>query len=102
MSTVTLHPKESQEDLLRRFRKKVLRSGLLSAARRKRWFVCSPSTIDIESPLNINVFNLNLHGQDYPNGTYQKEWEFFCKIYKSKSDEGGRVLVIKNLRKKND
>ena len=30
------------------------------------------------------------------------EWEFFCKIYKSKSDEGGRVLVIKNLRKKND
>ena len=32
----------------------------------------------------------------------KKEWEFFCKIYKSKSDEGGRVLVIKNLRKKND
>ena len=32
----------------------------------------------------------------------KKEWEFICKIYKSKSDEGGRVLVIKNLRKKYD
>ena len=30
------------------------------------------------------------------------EWEFYCKIHKSKSDEKGSVLVIKNLRKKDD
>lgn len=36
---VKLRPNESQQDLLRRFRKKVMRSGSLSALRRKRWFV---------------------------------------------------------------
>lgn len=30
------------------------------------------------------------------------EWVFFYKTYKSLSDESGRVLVIKNLRKRND
>ena len=32
----------------------------------------------------------------------KKEWGFCCKTYKSSSDERGSVLVIKNLRKKND
>jgi len=36
---VTLRPNESQQLLLRRFRKKVAKSGKLSAVRRKRWFV---------------------------------------------------------------
>jgi small subunit ribosomal protein S21 len=36
---VKLRPNESQQDLLKRFRKKVTRSGSLSALRRKRWFV---------------------------------------------------------------
>jgi len=53
LSTVTLHPKESQEDLLRRFRKKVLRSGLLSAARRKRWFVSKSEARRIERKKSI-------------------------------------------------
>ena len=39
MATVTLRPNESQEQLLRRFRKKVAKSGVLSTVRRKRWFV---------------------------------------------------------------
>ena len=39
MPTVTLRPNESQEQLLRRFRKKVAKSGVLSTVRRKRWFV---------------------------------------------------------------
>jgi small subunit ribosomal protein S21 len=39
MVSVELRPNESQEQLLRRFRKKVAKSGILSAARRKRWFV---------------------------------------------------------------
>jgi small subunit ribosomal protein S21 len=39
MATVVLRPNESQEALLRRFRKKVAKSGILSTVRRKRWFV---------------------------------------------------------------
>ena len=39
MATVTLRPNESQEQLLKRFRKKVAKSGILSTVRRKRWFV---------------------------------------------------------------
>lgn len=39
MATVTLRPNESQEQLLKRFRKKVAKSGVLSTVRRKRWFV---------------------------------------------------------------
>jgi small subunit ribosomal protein S21 len=39
MTTVTLRPNESQELLLKRFRKKVVKSGVLSTVRSKRWFV---------------------------------------------------------------
>ena len=39
MATVNLRPNESQDQLLKRFRKKVARSGILSTVRRKRWFV---------------------------------------------------------------
>jgi small subunit ribosomal protein S21 len=39
MSQVTLQPGESQEALLRRFRKIVAKSGILSIVRRKRWHV---------------------------------------------------------------
>jgi len=39
VTTVTLRPSESQDQLLKRFRKKVAKSGILSTVRRKRWFV---------------------------------------------------------------
>ncbi|HEC23193.1 MAG TPA: 30S ribosomal protein S21 [Chloroflexi bacterium] len=39
MASVTLQPGESQEQLLKRFRKEVAKSGILSAARRKRWYI---------------------------------------------------------------
>ncbi|NPV56763.1 MAG: 30S ribosomal protein S21 [Anaerolineae bacterium] len=39
MAMVTLRPNESQDQLLKRFRKKVVKSGVLSTVRRKRWFV---------------------------------------------------------------
>jgi small subunit ribosomal protein S21 len=39
LATVTLRPNESQDQLLKRFRKKVAKSGVLSTVRRKRWFV---------------------------------------------------------------
>jgi small subunit ribosomal protein S21 len=37
--TVRLRPGESQEELLKRFRKDVAKSGTLKALRKKRWFV---------------------------------------------------------------
>ncbi|MBF8255558.1 MAG: rpsU [Anaerolineales bacterium] len=39
MTTVILRPNESQDMLLKRFRKKVAKSGILSTVRRKRWFI---------------------------------------------------------------
>ena len=39
MTSVTLRQNESQDQLLKRFRKKVAKSGILSTVRRKRWFV---------------------------------------------------------------
>lgn len=39
MAIVVLRSNESQDQLLKRFRKKVVKSGVLSTVRRKRWFV---------------------------------------------------------------
>jgi len=36
---VKLRENESQQQLLKRFRKKLVRSGKLSAVRKKRWFI---------------------------------------------------------------
>jgi small subunit ribosomal protein S21 len=48
MTGVTLRPNESQDQLLRRFRKKVAQSGILSTYRRKRWFVSKSELRRIE------------------------------------------------------
>ena len=39
MASVKLKPGESQEQLLRRFRKRVTNAGILSTVRRKRWHI---------------------------------------------------------------
>ena len=39
MAKVKLREGESQQQLLRRFRKKVTRSGVMSEVRKRRWFV---------------------------------------------------------------
>ena len=39
LAVVNLRNGESQDSLLKRFRKKVVKSGVLSTVRRKRWFV---------------------------------------------------------------
>jgi len=39
MASVNLRAGESQDSLLRRFRKKIVRSGILSTVRTKRWFI---------------------------------------------------------------
>jgi len=39
VATVILRQNESQDQLLKRFRKKVVKSGILSTVRRKRWHI---------------------------------------------------------------
>jgi len=39
LAIVKLRGGESQDQLLKRFRKKVVKSGVLSTVRRKRWFI---------------------------------------------------------------
>lgn len=39
MPKVILREGESQDKLLRRFRKKIIRSGVMSEVRKRRWFV---------------------------------------------------------------
>jgi small subunit ribosomal protein S21 len=39
LTRVVLRQNESQDQLFRRFRKQVVKSGVLSTIRRKRWFI---------------------------------------------------------------
>jgi len=48
MTSVTLRPNETQDQLLKRFKKKVMKSGLLSTLRNKRWFVSKSETRRME------------------------------------------------------
>ena len=48
MASVSLKPNESQDSLLRRFRKKVTNSGVLSTVRRKRWHISKSELRRIE------------------------------------------------------
>jgi len=45
---VVLRPNESQEQLLRRFRKQVVKDGVLSTLRKKRWFISKSELRRIE------------------------------------------------------
>jgi small subunit ribosomal protein S21 len=57
VTTVTLRPNESQEQLLKRFKKKVMRSGILSQLRNKRWFVSKSEIRRIEKKKAIRRLN---------------------------------------------
>lgn len=48
LARVVLRPNESQEQLLRRFRKQVVKDGTLSTLRRKRWFISKSELRRIE------------------------------------------------------
>jgi small subunit ribosomal protein S21 len=48
LTNVILRPNESQDSLLKRFRKKVVKSGVLSTVRRKRWFISKSELRRIE------------------------------------------------------
>lgn len=53
MTKVTLMNNESQDQLLKRFRKKVVKSGVLSTIRRKRWFISKSEQRRIEKKKSI-------------------------------------------------
>jgi small subunit ribosomal protein S21 len=61
MATVTLRPNESQEQLLKRFRKKVAKSGILSTVRRKRWFVSKSELRRIQKKKAIRRIKRRVH-----------------------------------------
>ena len=48
MGSVNLRNGESQDSLLKRFRKKVVKSGVLSTIRNKRWFISKSETRRME------------------------------------------------------
>ncbi|MCP4424298.1 MAG: 30S ribosomal protein S21 [Chloroflexi bacterium] len=48
MPQVTLRPNETDESLLRRFRKSVTKAGTMSVIRQKRWHVSKSETRRIE------------------------------------------------------
>ena len=48
MGSVHLRNGESQDSLLKRFRKKVVKSGILSTIRDKRWFISKSETRRME------------------------------------------------------
>jgi small subunit ribosomal protein S21 len=53
MASVVLRPSESQEQLLKRFRKKITQSGLLRTVRDKRWFVSKSEKRRIEKKKSV-------------------------------------------------
>lgn len=57
MTRVVLRPNESQDQLLKRFKKKVMRSGLLTQLRNKRWFVSKSEVRRIEKKKAIRRIN---------------------------------------------
>jgi small subunit ribosomal protein S21 len=65
MTIVTLRQNESQDQLLKRFRKKVVKSGVLSTVRRKRWFVSKSELRRIERKKAIRRFKRRQNGKVY-------------------------------------
>jgi small subunit ribosomal protein S21 len=53
VASVNLRPNESQDQLLKRFRKKVAKSGILSTVRRKRWFISKSELRRIQKKKSI-------------------------------------------------
>jgi small subunit ribosomal protein S21 len=65
LATVILRPNESQDQLLKRFRKKVVKSGVLSTVRRKRWFISKSELRRIEKKKAIRRLKRRMVGRVY-------------------------------------
>jgi small subunit ribosomal protein S21 len=57
VTKVVLRPNETQDQLLKRFKKKVMRSGVLTQLRNKRWFVSKSEVRRIEKKKAIRRLN---------------------------------------------
>jgi len=57
VTSVVLRPNESQDQLLKRFRKKVAKSGVLSTVRRKRWHVSKSELRRIQKKKAVRRIN---------------------------------------------
>jgi small subunit ribosomal protein S21 len=57
MTSVVLRLNESQDQLLKRFRKKVAKSGVLSTVRRKRWHVSKSELRRIQKKKAVRRLN---------------------------------------------
>jgi small subunit ribosomal protein S21 len=65
MAMVVLRGGESQDSLLKRFRKKVVKSGVLSTVRRKRWFVSKSEQRRMERKKAIRRIKRRAFTRDY-------------------------------------
>jgi len=63
VTSVMLRPHESQVALLKRFRKKVVKSGVLSTVRRKRWFISRSELRRVEKKKAIRRIKRRLIGK---------------------------------------
>jgi small subunit ribosomal protein S21 len=64
LAHVTLRQSESQDSLLKRFRKKVVKSGVLSTIRRKRWFVSKSEARRVEKKKATRRMKRRQEGRD--------------------------------------
>jgi len=64
LAHVTLRQSESQDSLLKRFRKKVVKSGVLSTIRRKRWFVSKSESRRVEKKKATRRMKRRQEGKD--------------------------------------
>lgn len=68
MAKVVLREGESQDKLLRRFRKKVTRSGIMSEVRKRRWFVSKNEQRRMDEKKAIRRYKKRARRQrDYSN-----------------------------------
>jgi len=68
VTVVVIRPNESQDQLLKRFRKKVVKSGVLSTVRRKRWFISKSELRRIEKKKAIRRIKRRQIGKTYGEG----------------------------------
>ena len=65
LAVVKLRGGESQDQLLKRFRKKVVKSGVLSTIRRRRWFVSKNEQRRIEKKKAARRSKRKQYTRDY-------------------------------------
>jgi small subunit ribosomal protein S21 len=65
LTVVNLRNNESQDQLLKRFRKKIVKSGVLSTVRRKRWFVSKSEQRRMDEKKAIRRYKRRSYTRDY-------------------------------------